>query len=98
MSLSILVVIEMMNAMNALSENASLFQISVFRNMYLVLAIVSSMLLHMAIMHVEVLQEVFDITSLNWEEWKMVLIISCPILLLDEGLKWLGRQQKVKRE
>ena len=93
MSLSILVVIEMMNAMNALSENASLFQIPLFRNMYLVLAIISSMLLHMAILHIEVLQQIFDIAALNWDEWQMVLIISAPILILDEGLKYLGRMQ-----
>ena len=101
MSLSILVVIEMMNAMNALSENASLFQIPLFRNMYLVLAIISSMLLHMAILHIEVLQQIFDIAALNWDEWQMVLIISAPILILDEGLKYLGRMQtktKTKKE
>ena len=52
MSLSILVVVEMLNAMNSLSENESLFTFPLWNNLYLCLAILLSMMLHMMILYV----------------------------------------------
>jgi hypothetical protein len=52
MSLSILVVIEMFNAMNSLSENQSLLTFSLRNNLYLCFAIVLSMLLHVMILNI----------------------------------------------
>lgn len=52
MSLSILVTVEMFNAMNSLSENESLLRLPVWKNPYLVGAITLSMLLHFAILYI----------------------------------------------
>lgn len=51
-SLSILVTVEMFNAMNSLSENESLLRLPVWKNMYLVMAITLSMALHLMILYV----------------------------------------------
>jgi len=51
-SLSILVTVEMFNAMNSLSENESLLRLPVWKNMYLVGAILLSMALHVMILYV----------------------------------------------
>ena len=51
-SLSILVTIEMLNAMNSLSENESLLTLPLWSNKYLVLSIILSMVLHFAILYV----------------------------------------------
>jgi Ca2+ transporting ATPase len=56
MSLSILVVIEMFNAMNALSSSESLITMPLWRNMKLVAAIMLSMVLHFALLYIPVLQ------------------------------------------
>lgn len=52
MSLSILVVVEMFNAMNSLSENESLLRLPIWKNMWLVGAITLSMVLHIAILYI----------------------------------------------
>ena len=54
MSLTILVCIEMFNALNALSEDGSLLQMPPWANPYLLLAMVVSIGLHMVILYIPV--------------------------------------------
>ena len=79
-SLSILVVIEMLNAMNALSSSESLLTLPLWANMMLVLAICLSMALHFALLYVPFLQSLFSVVPLNWNEWQAVLYLSAPIM------------------
>ncbi|KAG6039892.1 hypothetical protein E4U41_001850 [Claviceps citrina] len=90
-SLSILVVIEMFNAMNALSSSESLLSLPLWKNMMLVYAIALSMALHFALLYIPFLQNLFAIVPLNVTEWKAVVIISAPVILLDEILKLIER-------
>ncbi|KHN94144.1 ATPase, P-type, calcium-transporting [Metarhizium album ARSEF 1941] len=90
-SLSILVVIEMFNAMNALSSSESLLSLPLWKNMMLVYAIALSMALHFALLYTPFLQTLFAIVPLNVTEWKAVVLISAPVILLDEVLKLIER-------
>ncbi|MCJ1307895.1 hypothetical protein MMC25_001543 [Agyrium rufum] len=90
-SLSILVVIEMFNAMNALSSSESLLTLYLWDNMILVYAITLSMVLHFGLLYIPVLQSLFSIVPLNWMEWQAVLLISFPVILIDEVLKFFER-------
>ncbi|KAF9009385.1 Ca-transporting ATPase [Cyathus striatus] len=89
MSLSILVTVEMFNAMNSLSENESLLRLPVWKNPYLVGAITLSMALHFMILYVPFFTSLFAITPLNWIEWKAVLYLSAPVIIIDEILKFI---------
>jgi Ca2+ transporting ATPase len=91
MSLSILVVIEMLNAMNALSSSESLLSMPLWKNMKLIYAICLSMALHFAILYTPVLQGLFSIEPLGWDEWIAVLWISAPVIVIDEALKAVER-------
>uniref|UniRef100_A0A8C0ICE9 Sarcoplasmic/endoplasmic reticulum calcium ATPase 2 n=1 Tax=Bubo bubo TaxID=30461 RepID=A0A8C0ICE9_BUBBB len=91
MALSVLVTIEMCNALNSLSENQSLMRMPPWENIWLVGAICLSMSLHFLILYVEPLPIIFQITPLNVTQWLMVLKISLPVILLDETLKYVAR-------
>ncbi|KAL5117176.1 hypothetical protein ACEQ8H_004864 [Pleosporales sp. CAS-2024a] len=90
-SLSILVVIEMLNAMNALSSSESLLTLPLWANPMLVAAITLSMALHFALLYVPFLQGLFSVIPLDVSEWKAVLWISAPIIIIDEILKFFER-------
>lgn len=90
-SLSILVVIEMFNAMNALSSSESLLTLPLWNNMILVYAIALSMALHFGLLYTPVLQGIFGIVPLSMSEWRLVLAWSAPIILIDEVLKFAER-------
>jgi len=92
-SLSILVTVEMFNAMNSLSENESLLRLPVWKNMYLVGAIALSMGLHFMILYVPFLSTLFQIAPLNWAEWKAVFYLSFPVIIIDEVLKFLSSRR-----
>jgi len=92
MALSVLVTIEMLNAVNSISENQSLTVMPPWCNKWLMGAMALSMSLHFLILEVDVLSTVFQITPLNIEEWIAVLKISVPVVLLDETLKFVARK------
>ncbi|WWC87715.1 potassium/sodium efflux P-type ATPase, fungal-type [Kwoniella dendrophila CBS 6074] len=89
-SLSILVVIEMFNACNSLSENESLLVLPIWTNPYLVGSIILSMALHFMILYVPFFRTMFRITSLNKQEWLAVILISLPVIFIDEFLKFIS--------
>lgn len=92
LSLSVLVVIEMFNSLNALSEENSLFTMPPWRNPWLLVAMVVSLSLHAFILYVPFLSSVFNVVPLDLKEWLVVLSISFPVVLIDEILKFVGRR------
>ncbi|KFM58607.1 Calcium-transporting ATPase sarcoplasmic/endoplasmic reticulum type, partial [Stegodyphus mimosarum] len=92
MALSVLVTIEMLNAMNSLSENQSLTVMPPWINPWLLAAMLLSMTLHFVILYIDILSSVFSVTPLNGEEWFAVMKMSIPVVLLDEVLKFVARK------
>merc|ERR1712241_583065 len=91
MALSILVTIEMCNAINAISENQSLVAMPPWINPLLLGAMALSFGLHFVILYVDVMAVVFQVTPLSIAQWMTVLKFSIPVILLDELLKWVAR-------
>ena len=89
--LSVLVAIEMFNSLNALSEDGSLVMMPLWVNPWLLLAMVVSFGLHFVILYVPFLAQVFGIVPLSLNEWPLVLVVSLPVILIDEVLKFVGR-------
>ncbi|KAK1322635.1 Calcium-transporting ATPase 3, endoplasmic reticulum-type [Acorus calamus] len=95
-SMTVLVVVEMFNALNNLSENQSLVVIPPWSNLWLVGSIVLTMLLHVLILYVEPLSILFSVTPLSWAEWTIVLYLSFPVIIIDEVLKFFSRNSRGK--
>uniref|UniRef100_A0A667WXU7 Calcium-transporting ATPase n=1 Tax=Myripristis murdjan TaxID=586833 RepID=A0A667WXU7_9TELE len=91
MALSVLVTIEMCNALNSLSENQSLLRMPPWSNFWLIAAMTLSMSLHFMIIYVDPLPMIFKLTHLTVEQWMMVLKLSFPVILIDEVLKFVAR-------
>merc|ERR1712042_211364 len=91
MALSVLVTIEMANALNSVSENQSLLVMHPWVNIYLLMAMALSFSLHFMILYVDVFNVVFNISALSFDQWMVVLKFSLPVLLVDEALKFIAR-------
>ncbi|XP_020598282.1 calcium-transporting ATPase, endoplasmic reticulum-type isoform X1 [Phalaenopsis equestris] len=92
LSLSVLVAIEMFNSLNALSEENSLVRMPPWRNPWLLVAMGVSLSLHAFILYVPFLSSVFGVVALSLKEWILVLVVSFPVVLIDEVLKFVGRR------
>lgn len=94
LSLSVLVAIEMFNSLNALSEDNSLVGMPPWRNPFLLLAMSVSFGLHFLILYLPFLADVFGIVPLTSKEWYLVILVSAPVVLIDEVLKFVGRSRR----
>jgi Ca2+-transporting ATPase len=91
LSLSVLVMIEMFNAYNAVSEDNSLLVVTPLVNPYLIAATISSTLLHAMIVYVPFFNNIFSIYVMTPYEWGLVVAFAFPVILIDEILKVFAR-------
>ncbi|CAN4108460.1 unnamed protein product [Withania somnifera] len=94
LSLSVLVAIEMFNSLNALSEDISLIKMPPWRNPWLLVAMSISFGLHSLLLYVPFLADIFGIVPLSLNEWLLVILLSAPVILIDEALKFVGRRRR----
>jgi len=94
LSITVLVMIQLLNAFNAVSEDASLLVRPPWTNPYLVVACGGSAALHCLILYTPALASIFGVCPLDAHDWMLVALFSLPVLLLDEVLKFFSRQQR----
>jgi len=93
MALSVLVIIELLNALNSVSEDQSIFVMPPWCNPHLILADCMSLALHFVILEVPFMSNLFQLEPLNWIEWQAVLALSFPVIVLDEIFKFVARRK-----
>jgi len=94
LSLTVLVCIEMFNAMNAISDESSLLTMSVFLNPWLLVAVGMSMSLHFVILYIPFFANIFGMMPLDLKEWMLVIAFSFPVIIVDEIIKVFVRLMK----
>ncbi|XP_031484336.1 calcium-transporting ATPase 3, endoplasmic reticulum-type [Nymphaea colorata] len=96
-SMTVLVVVEMFNALNNLSEDRSIIEIPPWSNLWLVTSIILTMILHMLILYVKPLSVLFSVAPLSWSDWKVIFFLSFPVIIIDEILKFFSRNFRGRR-
>jgi Ca2+-transporting ATPase len=84
-----LVLAELVNAFNCRSDYLSLFTVGVFRNRFLILAVVASLGMMVAVIEWEPLSRLFHTTPLRWQDWGVAVGLSLTIIPIVELTKWL---------
>ncbi len=97
LSLSVVVMIEMFNAMNALSEDNSILVVTPLSNPFLLLAITISFTLHGIVLWIPAISPYFSVVPLDWQDLVLVFYFSIPVIFIDEGLKLFSRMTSKKK-
>ena len=92
LSLSVLVTLELLKALSAVSLSQSIFTLPPWKNPALLVGISVPFLLHLGIFYTPRLAAVFGVRPLSRREWAVVLAFAAPILVVEEILKWIGRR------
>lgn len=69
MALTVIVLIELLKAISAVSLDNSIFQIYPWKNPWLIKAVLAPMILQLAIIYVPFFNNIFGLSPLNWTEW-----------------------------
>lgn len=93
LSITVLVMIQLLNAFNAVSEDGSLLSRPPWLNPYLVAACAISAILHCIILYTP-LAQIFGVCPLDGHDWLLVAAFSLPVPILDELLKYISRQRR----
>ncbi len=81
---TMLIMFQMIMALNIRKEEHSLLGKEFFRNPYLLLAIFSSIFLHILIIYIPFFQPFFDTTALELVDWVVIIIIGSFLVIVDE--------------
>ncbi len=73
------------------SEKHSLLSVGLFTNKYLLLAVGTSVMLQIAVIHIPMLQVAFGTVGIGLNDWLKVIAVSMTGLLIPEILKYLKR-------
>lgn len=77
----------------------SIFHRNLLQNKYLVLAVLSSLVLMLAVMYIEPLQPVFNTVSIGLRDWCLVIVAAAiPTVFFGIGSVWSGRQNSKNKK
>lgn len=91
-ALTVLVSLELLKALSAVSLRQSLLRVPPWRNSFLLPAVMLPGLLHVALVSTPFTRQVFGLQPLSRADWKVVALLSLPVLLLEEALKAVARR------
>lgn len=81
---TMLIVFQMIMALNIRKEEHSLLGKEFLRNPYLLLAITTSVLLHLAVVYIPFLQPFFHTTGIGLIDWIIIICIGSILIFIDE--------------
>ncbi|MFX1508804.1 MAG: calcium-translocating P-type ATPase, SERCA-type [Promethearchaeota archaeon] len=94
LALTVLVMTQMVHALNSRSGHLSLFQVGFFKNRYLILAIAVSIILQLFIIYFPPLQIVFRTQPLLLQDWLIIILLTFSIFVVVEVFKFILRYRE----
>jgi Ca2+-transporting ATPase len=85
-----MVVFQWFQAINARSDELSVFKLGLFRNRMLIYSLCISVLLQLAVIYIPVLQVAFRTKALNLQEWGIIILAGASLFVLEEIRKWFS--------
>ncbi len=89
-----LVITQLIHVFECKSETRNIFEISIFNNIPLVLAVLCSTVMVLAVVYVPVLQGIFDTVALGMSEWFIIIGFSLIVPILSSMIR---TNRKLKR-
>jgi len=95
---TLMIVIELLIALSCRSLRYSVFRVGIFKNKYLILAIVGSLLIQFTILYIPVFHQAFKITYPSIQDWLIAIPQALAVFASIEILKeLLSRRMKLRR-
>lgn len=91
-ALTVLAVLQWINAWNCRSEKVSAFR-SIFSNPFLIVATLLVIILHLLAVYHPFFQKFLKTVPLDGGEWLMIIAMSLPLLLIEELRKFFARRK-----
>lgn len=91
--LLLLVLMQNFHVFNCRSERVSAFRIPLQNNIFLILAVILAQSLHIAVMHIPVMQSVLKVQPVSLQDWGICLALASSILIVMELFKAYKRYQ-----
>lgn len=88
-----MIITELFYAFECQSEYQTVFEVGIFRNIFLLLAVVASFLLTIAVLYVPFLSGVFKTVALGMNEWLIVLLCSGIEMLVSSIFAATGKKK-----
>ena len=88
MAFTIFVLFQLFNVFNCRSDEKSLFRIGLFKNKYILWAVLLCLGLQFAVIYVPFMQDLFHTVPLKWVDWVPIVLISSLIIWVDEIYVW----------
>ena len=93
-SLSVLAVFQWFNAWNCKHESKSIFQLNPIANKYLIGATIIVISLHLIAIYTPLMQKILKTTSLNINDWIIIILVASSIVVVEEIRKFIYRSKK----
>ena len=64
-----------------------------WKNTWLILGVAFPLVMHLLLLYVPILSSTFGVVPLTLDQWKVILLVAFPILVLEEILKLYARHR-----
>lgn len=94
MALLTMAAFQWFNALNCRSETKSIFQLGLFSNRWLLLAMSVVLGLQVFVLYNPFMQRLFKTVPISLSEWSWVILSASSIVVMEEARKWIVRRRK----